>query len=95
MTVERFKTHVHAIMPCEITSLTECRTTIRPQALVWSQFLMHIIDVACDVTLLLGFKITLVVRTRKPLRSLIMDVVDVLLDTSLPIGPIITCFVGT
>ena len=89
MTLERFKPHVHAIVLIEMASLTECRTTVRPQALVWSQFLMHSIDVFGDVTLApLGSVITSGVMTWKPL-TLLMDCIDVLLDTSLPIGPIL------
>ena len=77
MTVERFKPHVHAIMVIEMASMFECRTTFRPQALVWSQFLMHSIDVLGDDTLApLGSIRTLFIRTWKPLT--LMESIDVL-----------------
>ena len=96
MTVERFIPHVYAHkMLSENPSQTKCLTTVRPRALVWSQFLVHSVDVLGDVTLLLGLKTTTYVGTRKPLRSLIMDIVDVSLDVTLPIGSITTSFKRT
>ena len=95
MTGERFKTHVHAIVLIEMASLTECRTTFRPQALVWSQFLMHSIDVAGDMTLApLGSVITPFVGTWKPLISL-MESIDVLVEAALPLVFTITLIVRT
>ena len=65
MTVERFIPHVHAHkMLFEIASPTECLTTVRPRALVRSQFLVHSVDVFGDVTLVLGMITTTYVGTR-------------------------------
>ena len=89
MTVERFIPHVHAHkMLFEIASPTECLTTVRPHALVWFQFLVYSVDVYGDVTLPLGLITTTFIGTRKPLRSLIMDQVDVSLDIPLQKAPL-------
>ena len=64
MTVERFIPHVHAHkMLSEMASPTEHLTTVRPRALVWSQFLVHSVDVLGDVTLPLGLITTTYVGT--------------------------------
>ena len=64
MTVERFIPHVHAHKVLfEISSPTECLTTVGPRALVRSPFLVHSVDVLGDVTLPLGLITTTYVGT--------------------------------
>ena len=64
VTVERFIPHVHAHkMLSENPSQTKCLTTVRPRALVWSQFLVHSVDVSGDVPLLLGLITTTFIDT--------------------------------